>query len=121
MLLVELYINGDREKINRTRDILSQNLRVIRDNVAIVYAQPSQQVTIVPFIIPGKDVSLSKNLPDVLFKITGFTEGKKPPEAEQVRDQLLTACVHFETLTFKIGIVGNQVHCGESTHHAVAT
>lgn len=116
MITVEAYINGEKSKINQSRNVFSANLKYIVSCIANAFAQPAHHVIVVPFVIPGKDLSLGKNLPDILFKITNFVPAGTIPYADQLRDDLLESCIDMDSLYFKVGLANRSDQHAHSTH-----
>lgn len=116
MITVEVYINGEKDKMNQSRNVLSANVKYITGSIASAFSQPAHMVHVIPLVIPGKDLLLSKNLPDVLFKITSFVDGGEIPYADQLRDDLLASCIDLNTLHFRIGITNRTDQYGHSIY-----
>ena len=113
MILVEMYINGERTKASHTRHVICANLNYLRDNIAEHGSSQTHNIVIVPVFVSGKDTSMSKNLPDILFKIT--SSGEQPLSADYLVEQFCASCFRLDELFFQVLIVGR------SDAHAVCS
>ena len=115
MLLVKLYINGQKDRVRHTTDVLARNNRVVRDKLGDLFGSPTQSVIIVPLVIAGKDISLSKNMPDVLFEITSY-RNPLTPNAKVTSYALIESCVDLETLHLHILVTNRSDSTGSNFH-----
>lgn len=105
MLLVRLYLNGDKHIAGRTRNTLAASMEDVLKMLAGMYEISKRDVTIIPHIIATTELPLSKNLPDVIFELQACTEHQTSPYADRIRDNLLN-CPGFATMRFVVTIHG---------------
>ena len=115
MLFVKLHINGEKIRVRHTTDVLARNIRTVRDVFSELFHTPSQAIVIVPQVVTGKDMSLSKNMPDVLVEIT-HSGDSTPPNAKVACESLIESCIDFETLHFHVLITNLHNSFGSYYH-----